>query len=92
MIEGIEVDKVAYSFELEGFVFTATYLTNPKGESLISIVKDNEVVREFLFPSYKIWNISAHAEDIVAGLKNDGDSGLLIAGSDGLGGNSYQAA
>jgi len=48
------------------------------------------MVRDFLFPSYKIWNIAAHADDIIDGLEQGNDKGLFIAGSDGLGGNLYE--
>ena len=39
---------------------------------------------------YKVFNIPAHIDDIVEGLERNSDSGLRIAGSDGLGGNAYQ--
>ncbi len=59
------------------------------GNSEISISKNGKVLKNFLFPSYKIWNIPAHDEDIIEGLKRDNDIGLKMAGSDFLGGNSY---
>jgi hypothetical protein len=59
-----------------------------KGGSLIEISKDGVVLKSFLFPSYKIWNIPAHADDIIVDL----ESGLRIAGSDGLGGNLYTSS
>jgi hypothetical protein len=85
----LEVEKVAYSGEKLGYIFKATYLVKPAGMSLIEISKGDVIVREFLFPSYKIWNIAAHADDIVEGLERDNDSGLRVAGSDGLVGNQY---
>lgn len=88
-IEGIIRDEVAYEFETRGYKFTATYLSKPKGDALIEIEQGDVMVKEFLFPSYKIWNISAHADDIIEGLEKQSDEGLRIAGSDGLGGNAY---
>jgi len=85
----LKIEKVAFEGEKRGYHFKATYLEEPKGESLIEISKAGEMIREFLFPSYKIWNISAHADDIIDGLEEQNDSGLLMAGSDGLGGNVY---
>lgn len=88
-MENITKAKIAYKDNHRGYTFTATYLTEPKGEALIEIHKGEELVREFLFPAYKIFNIVAHAEDIVNGLEQDSDSGLYIASSTGLGGNVY---
>jgi len=82
-------DKEAYNEITEGYTFIATYLTEPKGSALIEIKKDDKLIKEFLFPSYKIYNILAHAKDIADGLNQDSDSGLYEAGSNGLGGNSY---
>lgn len=89
-MDNIEKEKVAYKGNRRGYTFTATYLIKPKGEALIEIEKDGELIKEFLFPAYKIFNIVAHADDIIDGLEQDSDIGLRIAGSDGLGGNSYQ--
>lgn len=75
-------DKLAFEGETGGYQFEAWYLTEPKGEALVTISKDGALVREFLWPAYKVWNIAAHAEDIVA----DIERGLAIAGWDGLGG------
>jgi hypothetical protein len=55
--------------------------------SLITIQnEEGSCIKEFEFPSYKIWNIPAHKDDIVDDLEQE----LRIAGSDGLGGNAYQ--
>ena len=88
-MENIVKEKVAFDGETRGYRFKATYLIEPKGDALIEIFKGEELKKEFLFPSYKIWNISAHADDIIDGLEKESDEGLRIAGSDGLGGNSY---
>jgi hypothetical protein len=89
-MEGIVKREVAYVFEQDDYKITATYLSDPKGESLIEIRQDDVLVKEFLWPSYKIWNITAHADEIIEGLKKGSDEGLRIAGSDGLGGNVYR--
>jgi hypothetical protein len=86
------VEKVAFEGEKKGYYFKATYLSEPKGEALIEISKGDKIVKEFLFPSYKIWNISAHSDDIIDGLEKESDEGLYVAGSDGLGGNVFSAA
>ncbi len=90
--EKIKIEKVAFEGEKRGYYFKATYLEEPKGEALIEISKAGKIVREFLFPAYKIYNISAHADDIIDGLEQENDNGLLVAGSTGLGGNVYQGS
>jgi len=83
-------EKVAFEGEKRGYKFIATYLTQPSGQAMIEITKNGLMVRDFLFPSYKVWNIAAHADDIIDGLERGNDKGLFIAGSDGLGGNLYE--
>jgi hypothetical protein len=80
-----------YDYEItEGeYLFRASDIPEKPGDSLVEILKGTAVVKSFEFPSYKIWNIPAHAQDIIAGLEKGNDSGLRISGSDGLGGNSY---
>lgn len=89
-MDNIKKDKVAYHGNHKGYTFTATYLLEPKGEALIEIKKGGKLIKEFLFPAYKVFNIPAHANDIVDGLEQNSDAGLRIAGSNGFGGNSYQ--
>jgi hypothetical protein len=88
-MENIVKEKVAFDVEQRGYRFVATYLIEPKGDALIEIFKGSILKKEFLFPAYKVWNISAHADDIIDGLERESDEGLRIAGSDGLGGNCY---
>ena len=84
------LEKVAaFEGETRGYKFKATYLKKPKGGALIEISKGDKMIREFLLPAYKIYNIAAHANDIVDGLEKESDEGLYIAGSNGLGGNAY---
>jgi len=78
-------DKVAFDHVHRGVRFVATYLSQPAGEALIEISKDGEPLKSVLWPAYKIWNIAAHADDIVADL----EAGLGDAGATGFGGNVY---
>ncbi len=82
-------DKTAFDHEHRGYRFVATYLTEPKGDALIEILKDGVMVREMLWPAYKIWNIAAHADDIADGLDRESSDGLFVAGATGFGGNVY---
>ena len=75
-------DKVAFAGDENGIHFEVWYLKEPKGEALVEFSKDGVAVRSFLWPSYKVWNIAAHAKEIT----EDMERGLAIAGSDGLGG------
>lgn len=81
MIEIIK-DQLAFDGEEGGLRFVAWYLVNPNGEALVEITRDGKVVKTFLWPAYKVWNVAAHASDIAADL----NEGLAIAGSDGLDG------
>jgi hypothetical protein len=78
---------VYFSFNRRAFDFDAVDVGG--GEALVTVRLGNETLRQFRFPAYKIWNIPAHADDIVDGILVGDDWGLRIAGSDGLGGNAY---
>lgn len=78
----IVLGEKAFTCESGGYHFTAWYLASSKVDALIEIRRGADVVRSFLWPAYKIWNIAAHTQDIAA----DIDAGLATAGSDGLGG------
>lgn len=71
------VEAVAFEGPKEpdrGYTVRASYLKEPHaGKALIEVLKDRQVVRHFLFPAYKIWNIAAHFKDIVDGeIENSG--------------------
>lgn len=85
----IEIDTIAFEGEKRGYYFKATYLKEPQTDALIEISKAGKIIKEFLFPAYKIYNISAHTDDIIDGLEKESSEGLFIAGSNGLGGNFY---
>ena len=57
-----------------------------KGDALIEIRKNSNLIKEFLYPAYKIWNIAAHFSDIVDSEIAQNQEGYKIAGSTGLGG------
>lgn len=89
-MENIQIEKIAFAIDGGGYHFKASYLTEPANDALIEISKNGKLVREFLFPAYKIWNIAAHAHDIAEGLDRESNDGLRVAGSDLLGGNAYR--
>jgi len=84
-----EKNKPEFDITDRGFNVKAWYLKNTeteKGDALIKITKEGKLIREFIYPSYKIFNIAAHFSDIVDGELENNDVGYKIAGSDGLGG------
>lgn len=71
--------KPEFEVNDRGYTAKAFYLKNTetsKGDALIQISKDDKIVREFLFPGYKIWNIAAHFSDIVDSEINSDDQGM----------------
>jgi hypothetical protein len=84
-------EKVAFDGERSGYRFVATYLSEPKGEALIEISKDGALVKSFLWPAYKVWNIAAHADDIADSLGKGDEQGFYVAGEVGFGVNVYQS-
>jgi hypothetical protein len=82
-----ENDKPEFIKTDRGFTAKAWYLVNTeesKGDALIEIFYKDNLIREFLFPAYKIWNIAAHLSDIVDGELKNSDRGYQIAASTGL--------
>lgn len=63
-MNNIKVEKLAFQGVQRGFLFQAWYLIEPKGDALVQIWTEGKF-KEFLFPAYKIWNIPAHANDII---------------------------
>lgn len=73
-----------------GFVFTAWDISkSTRGDALVEIRKEGNIIRSFKFPAYKVWNIPAHANDIIESELNKNAKGYMLAGSDGLGGNVF---
>ena len=87
---GVTVDKIAFEGPKEpdrGYTVRASYLKEPHaGDALIEIFKDGKLLRHFLFPAYKIWNISAHFRDIVDGEIEKSARGYEMAAWDGISG------
>ena len=67
----------------KGFTVKAWYLKD-SADALVEIYKGDVMTREFLFPAYKIWNISAHFEDIVDGELENSDKGYRMAAWTGI--------
>lgn len=78
----ITINKEAFSSKEpdRGFTIKAYYLSEPKGDALVEIYRDDQPHRRFLFPAYKIWNIAAHFSDIVDGEIAGNMSGYDMAG------------
>src|SRR5882672_12272608 len=88
-----EKDEPQFSVDDRGFNVKAWYLKdNPgldlKGDALIEVRYGEQIIRQFVCPAYKIYNIVAHFGDIVDGelSKDDKERGYLLAGSTGFGG------
>jgi hypothetical protein len=84
-----EKEESQFNIDDRGYNVKAWYLEDieeSKGDALIEVRYNGELIREFLFPSYKIWNIAAHFGDIVDGelSKDDASRGYRIAASTGL--------
>lgn len=76
--------KPEFDMDDRGFNVKAWYLKNTeesKGDALIEVKYNKKLIREFIMPSYKIWNIAAHFTDIVDGelSKDDKERGYNIA-------------
>ena len=78
-----------FSIDDRGFNVKAWYLENTndsKGDAIVELRYNDKIIREIIFPAYKIYNIAAHFSDVVDGEINNSDRGYAIAASDGLGG------
>ena len=86
----MEKGKLIYETRPDrGFIFRAWDLPDSKGDAKIEVERDGKVIRAFIFPAYKVWNIAAHSNDIIQSELEKDTDGYLIAGSDGLGGNVF---
>lgn len=69
-----------------GYTMRVSYLKPPaNANALVEIIKDGEKVREFLFPSYKIYNLQAHFREIVDSEIEKNDNGYRQAAWTGIG-------
>lgn len=88
-----EVESVAFEGPRvpdRGYTIRASYLKAPHAaDALIEIMKDGQPVRRFMFPSYKIYNLSAHFRDIVDGEIENSAKGYEMAASNGISGMTF---
>jgi hypothetical protein len=84
----VEIESVAFEGPNppdRGYSIRAHYLKKPNdGDALIEIYKDGLVVRKFLFPAYKIYNLQAHFKDIVDGELENSAKGYEMASWSGF--------
>ena len=70
-----------------GYTIRASYLKKPNdGDALIEVMKDGQVIRRFMFPAYKIYNLQAHFRDIVDGEIQNSAKGYEMAAWNGISG------
>jgi len=84
-------EELAFDVSKDGFNMKVWYLKdcaelNIRGESLVKLYHNGRLIRQFLYPSYKIYNLCAHFDDIVESELANSIDGYIIAGSTGLGG------
>jgi len=76
----MEIDKVAFDGPKtpdRGYTMRISYLKEPNSrEALVEIFKDDNLVRQFMFPAYKIYNLPAHFSDIVDGEIENSDRAI----------------
>ncbi len=73
-----------------GYTIRASYLKEPHGaDALIEVIKDGQVIRQFMFPAYKIYNLQAHFRDIVDGEIVNNTNGYKMAAWDGISGATF---
>ena len=87
IMENIKIDKVAFEGPVcpdRGYTIRAFYLKENIQDCLIEIFKEEQLVREFLFPAYKIWNLQAHFKDIVDGEIEKSMNGYEMAAWNGI--------
>lgn len=87
-VQTIYLDKVAFESRSSdrGYTVRADYCKSPAGDALVQIFKDGELVRRFLFPAYKVFNIAAHFSDIVSSEIEKNEAGYQMAAWDGFSG------
>ncbi len=84
-----EYEEPVFDISGRDFNVRAWYLKDTvgsKGDALIEVRYRDKLIRQFLFPAYKIWNIAAHFSDIVDGelSKDDRERGYAMAASTGF--------
>ena len=84
IVYAVGKEKPVFVIEDRGYKCKAWYLSEPKDEALVQIFKKGKLIRELLFPAYKIYNIAAHLKDIVDNEIKDSDLGYKQAAWDGV--------
>lgn len=86
MVKTMKPTKQAFETDpIDGWTIRAHYTDDP-GEAMIEILRDGEVRKAYSYPAYKIWNLAAHADEIIASEIAGDQDGYVVAGSDLLGG------
>jgi hypothetical protein len=63
--EPVVIDKLAFEQSERGYTIRAFYLLASAENALVHIRKDKVLIRRFMFPAYKIWNLASRFSDIV---------------------------
>jgi hypothetical protein len=83
------IEKVAFEGPEtpdRGYTMRVSYLKPPaSADALVEVMKDKVVVRMFLFPAYKIYNLQAHFGEIVDSEIEKNDNGYRQAAWCGIG-------
>ena len=83
--QSLQIEKLAFEIpDTRGLSCKAWYLREHGGDALIEVFRNGEPFRRFLWPAYKIWNISAHWNDIVDSEENNSFDGYDLAGWTGF--------
>jgi len=84
-----DIEKVAFEGPEtpdRGYTMRVSYLKPPaSADALVEVMKDKVVVRMFLFPAYKIYNLQAHFGEIVDSEIEKNDNGYRQAAWCGIG-------
>jgi hypothetical protein len=72
-------------FDIELKEYRINELKCINGTSTLELSKNGIVIKKFEYPTYKIWNLAVHFEDIIAGIENGSEEACFaMAGSTGL--------
>ncbi len=74
--------KEVFKIESRGFQVQCWYLSDTetsKGDAYLEIKRAGTLLRTFIYPAYKVYNIAAHFEDIIDGeISKDKASGCAL--------------
>lgn len=67
-MKNIEIESTVFVQEYGEYHFQASYLKPPNDSNALVVIKTSHgIIKQFLFPAYKVWNIAAHVKDIADG-------------------------